>query len=150
MRPAAFALSFVLLAAVGCGTTKHRASVVRGTPTAFRPRCPRITRFEQLRYVSLDQAVAAARRSVVARKTVYYQDHQYRRNNLNTPVVAALQLSSGYQVGDAALIRLATKRCGRLAAMGAWAIEFDETLSPVNSQHQIVFVVRTGNGFKVF
>jgi hypothetical protein len=101
--------------------------------------------------VSFDQAVAAARRAVVARKTVYYQDRSYRRNNANTPIFTAIDLDYVSAVpGAARLVRLATERCGRLAAKSAWAVEFAETLSPIAGQSQIVFVVRTTNGLKVF
>jgi hypothetical protein len=114
-------------------------------------KCPTGITGATVRYATVDQVIAAARRVVIDHKVVFVQGRRVRLNARNTAVVEVVALGSyPTLLGQRPLKREAAKRCGVAAARWAWAVVFSPAWSVICCQYWDAFVVRTEDGWHVF
>jgi hypothetical protein len=136
----------VALAAHGPSRDSHRAVA---NPWG---KCPTGITGETVRYATVDQVIAAARRVVIDDKVQFVQGRRVRLSSRNTAVVEVVALGAGNPLlaGQRTLSQEAVKRCGEAAARWAWAVVFEPGWSVICCQRWEVFVVRTTDGWHVF
>jgi hypothetical protein len=104
-----------------------------------------------VRYATVDQVIAAARRVVIDHKVEFVQGRRVRLNARNTAVVEVVALGAYPPLpGQRPLTREAVKRCGEAAARWAFAVVFSPSWSVICCEYWDAFVVRTKDGWHVF
>jgi hypothetical protein len=104
-----------------------------------------------VRTASADQAAAAARVVAFDHVVEHNQGRTSRRTRANYPIVGMVYLGSGLHLsGGSALLRLATRRCGKSVAEVSWSVTFHDSESVICCLIDTRFVVHLRNRWWVY
>jgi hypothetical protein len=100
----------------------------------------------------VNDVIAAARHVEVEHVMTHFQGRSELRSDVNTPVVAVVDLGPQAPVlpGEPPLTRLAGKRCGSEVARYSWAVVFHDGLNVICCIDPVVFVTPTKSAWYVF